>query len=193
MYVCDTVSSCYLAFRRRSFFAARNVGQTLTPIDVQYGDGFSNRPIHTITSINIDEDWTIAEAVVTYTYPHSGPLTFRMGVCCRVSTLINNANSVAFGEGTVDLRPDSNGKVNSSPTTSLSPIIDVLEGTENRFSVVAQDPDGDTIKYSLAINWDGSHPAAMSMDEDTGEISFTPGAGAGSLYSTQVAISCNLC
>ena len=173
---------------RRDWFNA-NPGDLTSPINVQYGDGSLARPAHTVTSVNKDEDWFIAEATVRHTYPSSGPYTFYMGICCRIANLVNNGNNVGFGEGIVDLRERPDGSVNNAPITSLSPLIDVLEGKENKFFVTASDPDGDTLKFSLATAWDGNHPQGLSIDENTGEVTFTPGTGIGTNYATQIAIS----
>lgn len=179
----------YLIFRRRSFFGAPTVGGHLGSMRVFYEAGYEDNPLTTITFVNEDEDWIIDESVSRYTYDDSGPWIFSMGVCCRIHDLVNNAGSDPFGEGIVDLRPDSNGNINNSPVTSLSPVIDVIEGRENTFFVPAQDPDGDTLKFSLAENWDGDHPSGLSIDEHRGNVTFIPEHGPGSLYSTQITIS----
>jgi hypothetical protein len=66
-------------------------------------------------------------------------------------------------------------------STSAGSLGSVLEGASTSFNVVATDPDGDTITYSLVS---GSLPAGYSLNASTGAITGTAGAVGSDTTST---------
>ena len=59
--------------------------------------------------------------------------------------------------------------VNNSPTITSTPVTTGTEGVAYSYDVQADDPDGDTLTYSLTTS-----PTGMTIDAATGLISWTP-------------------
>ena len=81
---------------------------------------------------------------------------------------------------------------NNSPILTGQPIVPVIEGWMNQWTVPAIDPDGDVLTFKLAPPNEllGQQPPGMTVDSSTGLISFRPSVGDSSYkyYSTQLQI-----
>jgi len=69
---------------------------------------------------------------------------------------------------TVTKKPSS-GPSNSAPKITSDPVTSVTVDDTYTYDVVATDADGDTLTYSLTTS-----PTDMTIDPDTGEITWTP-------------------
>ncbi len=75
--------------------------------------------------------------------------------------------------------------VNSAPQISSQPQGPALTDVAYQYAVVADDPDGDVLSYALT-----SAPAGMTIDAQTGLLTWTPGAAlAGSSVEVVVRVS----
>ncbi len=70
------------------------------------------------------------------------------------------------------------------PVITSTPVFQAVQGQEYRYSVVAKDPDGDTLMYSLV-----SAPAGMVIDNFTGLITWTPNSTEVGTYYVLVQVS----
>jgi cysteine-rich repeat protein len=180
------------------------------------GSGTSGGLFYLVTSIDPANDWLFARALDTASLPtidttiqHTyapGTWTARIDDCCRISPLvapnahINNPDGDYKVEAVVSV-----GVNNASATTALPPIVTCPQNGICSFLVPATDPDGDTLRFRLALasEADGggftqpgppSATNAASIDPVTGVFSWnTTGATLGpvnynTLYSTQVII-----
>lgn len=92
----------------------------------------------------------------------------------NVGTFANVTVSVSDGQDSVQLAPFSivvSAAPNRAPTISGTPPTAVAQGTPFAFVPVANDPDGDTLTFSIT-----NRPAWASFDAATGRLSGTPGA-----------------
>ena len=100
------------------------------------------------------------------------------------------AISVTDGEVTVTLAPfsievESDSTPNSAPSISGSPPSEVTVGNPYSFAPAANDPDGDTVAFSVSglPNW-------ASFDATTGRLSGTPGdADVGTYSNIRITVS----
>ena len=67
--------------------------------------------------------------------------------------------------------------------TSMHPAGPVGVGLEYRYQVVATDPNGDHLTYSLE-----TAPAGMTIDDETGLLTWTPQAGQEGLHSVNIVV-----
>jgi DNA-binding protein/thiol-disulfide isomerase/thioredoxin len=80
-----------------------------------------------------------------------------------------NGLSDTFSEGIVGGGGAPTPSTNHAPTITSTPITTATVGEEYTYDVDATDPDGDTLYYSLVVS-----PTGMTIDEDTGIITWTP-------------------
>ncbi len=164
-----------VSYRRNATTALNGpIGGTFTADILDFGDGSATtNPVYTITSFSDADNYTIGEATLTHTYP-SSPATFLAfdTNCCRISNL-NNSHDEQYRLETL-VTP---GGTNSSPVTSLPPIITVGASTASRFVVPASDVDRDTIRFRLATVAEqgaltNTQPPNFSVNSTTGEVTW---------------------
>ncbi|MGR3309780.1 MAG: MopE-related protein [Candidatus Brocadiales bacterium] len=176
-----------------------------------FGDGSSAGLTLTVTSLDLGNDWIVGQATLTHTYAANGDFTAFFEGCCRVSNCadppsahINNPDGNERTETVVNV-----GTGNSSPVSSLPPIIVCPENGLCTFTVVALDPDGDPLSYRLSTSAEAGGgfgftqpglphaPNAASIDPNTGvytwdttgaTLTANPATCPNTLYSTQVMI-----
>ncbi|MBD2466015.1 putative Ig domain-containing protein, partial [Oscillatoria sp. FACHB-1407] len=89
-------------------------------------------------------------------------------VTTRRDLIFYNPNEVQF---TYDLAVLS--QLNQSPQIDTQPITEVITGQTYRYDVNARDADGDVLRYQLL-----DAPQGMSIDEQTGMVTWAPGSAA---------------
>ena len=115
-----------------------------------------------VTAIDPANDWLSGRALDTASLPtldttiqHTyapGTWTARIEDCCRISPQvapnahINNPDGDYKVEAVVSI-----GLNNASATTALPPIVTCLQNSVCSFLVPATDPDGDTLRFRLAL------------------------------------------
>jgi len=106
---------------RRSFFGMPNVGDTISPITISYGDGDSEVPPHTVITVDEANDWILVEASFIHAYNGSGPYTAAAQTCCRLGSPphVNNPDLDNRAETIVDFTGTT-----ASPVSAISPIVD---------------------------------------------------------------------
>lgn len=187
---------------RRSFFGSPNVGDTITPISIFFGDGSSTAPPHTVVAVDAANDWILTEGTFSQTYASAGPFTAFGSVCCRLSGPLHRNN------------PDANNRVETvvdfasttaSPVSSISPIVDCPIDAVCQFVVPAVDADGQGLRFRFATPFEATGtssfnqpgppqaPNAATVDASSGLYSWdTTGASLNpsgdSFYSTQVIV-----
>ncbi len=179
---------------RSSYFGGLPIGQTFSPdLTFFHGDGTSRSIQLTVTSRSPSEDWSYAEGTFTRTYanPNGNYLAY-FESCCRIGSLINNSNSFYRVETQINL-----GAGNTSPVSTLPPIINLPVGVSNAsFVIPASDPDGDVLTFSptpsAQMGSGSSNPAGFSVNTNSGIASFnTVGRSVGQLYNASVTINDN--
>ncbi|RYZ29936.1 MAG: CHRD domain-containing protein [Chitinophagaceae bacterium] len=179
------------AWRGDAFGPFPSVGSTVnTGEPFAFGDGGSVSIVLTVTSVNNSENWFYGEMTVSHTYAAPGTYTASNASCCRISNLINNGDGNFRTATTVNV-----GSGNSSPVSSLVPIIDVPSNqAAATFPIPATDPNGSALSYRFATSAEAgptfSQPSGLSINSSTGVLTFnTIGKSNGQLYSAQVIIS----
>lgn len=181
------------AWRGDAFGAFPSVGQVINIGGdgiFNYGDGTTGQIILTVTSVNLSENWFYGEATLTKTYAAPGTYTAFSATCCRIGGLQNNSGGNFRIQSTVNV-----GSGNSSPVSSIVPIVDVpANNAAAAFTIPASDPNGSTLSFALSTSVEAGNPFAqplgLSVNGATGQVTFnTVGTVVGQLYTTQVKIS----
>jgi len=170
-----------------------------------------------VTSIDPTNNWLLgaaldpatlsaADTAINHTYANAGPWTARIDTCCRIAAAdspnahINNPDGGYRIESRVDL-----SAANDSPVSSFPPIVTCPQNGTCQFQILANDPDGDPIRFRLSTAaeaaGDGnfkqpgptSAPNAANVSASGLYTWNTTGAtlasgGLNTLYSTQVSI-----
>lgn len=174
--------------------------------------------LYVVTSIDPINEWLFASALdpaslpaidtaIDYTYGAPGDYTAAIGSCCRISALsgvnahINNPDGGYRVETLVNV-----GTGNSSPVSTLPPIILCPQSGLCSFTVPGSDPNGDPLNFRLSTSAEASgssfgftqpgppfatNDASISSTglytwDTTGATLAPPGTN--TLYSTQVTI-----
>ena len=180
------------AYRRSSTaFADVTVGSTVPAETLTFGDGASSNITLTVTSVDIAGGVFYGEATITHKYSAVGDYLAFFTDCCRLSSLVNNANGTWFVSSVVNV-----GSGNNSPVSTLSPVVNVAIGQNPaQFVLPASDPDGDQLTFSLATlaDFNGyacTNAPGLTVNATTGLVSFdTSGATAGQLFNAVIKIS----
>jgi hypothetical protein len=164
-----------------------------------FGDGGSAPITGTVVSIDPTNDWYLATYTTTHTYPtpNSGgtPWLAQLSGCCRIYAPQVNAPGTSFSVQTeVDL---STG--NSSPVSTIVPIIQMAVNTVNSIAIPVGDVDGDTLTCRLATNAESgiANQPGPPNGGAVNSLSVTPGCSlqwdttgtaVGQLWATQIVI-----
>ena len=194
-----------VAYRRTAFSGSGGdgfaiIGDIFTPTALYFGDGtFISGVTFVVTSFDSLEDWIVGLAVDTtasdsliiyeYTTADNGgvPWVAYISSCCRISGLQNSGGS-SFRVSTLVETVTGN----SSPVSSLIPIVRLAQGGTRNFNIPASDSDPNTIlswKLSdLTESLISSQPP-LSVNGTTGEVTMnTTSMNIGDLWAVQVTI-----
>ncbi len=193
-----------------------DIGDFIRPGAFRPGDGSSLNLSWQVTSVDKANDWIFIQAIdpgslpaidftIPHTYPNPGNFVAFVDSCCRIGQTsinhhVNNSDGGFRVETIVNV---SSG--NSSPRTTLPPIVFCPINGLCSFTVLGIDPDGDDLnfRFSTAAEADSDSftqpgppdaPNAARLDPLTGLYTWdTTGAtlgppGRNTLYSTQVTI-----
>ena len=136
------------------------------------GDGYwKYSPTMLITAFSEAKDWVFLEGAYTHTYSDTSRTYYpEFQSCCRIGSLLNNANDNYISRTMVTFPP---GRTNESPVSSGLPIVHVQQGSQGRFTVPVSDTDNDpvTCVVSDPVNTLGSrnsnaYPTWLSVDND---------------------------
>jgi len=154
-----------------------------------------------VDSIDADDDWLFAHAIdplhptedIVHTYSSTGPFTAEINSCCRTSDEINNPDGGYRVSTEVDL-----SITNSSPVSTLEPIVNCAAGGLCTFVVPAVDAQADSIDFRLSTSSEAdgfgsfaqpgegtSNPLGISPE---GLVSWDTTGFTLGLYSTSVRI-----
>ena len=187
---------------RRSSYGAPNVGDIFTEsqgaTSLLYGDGGSTGTLQfRVIALSAPDDYVIGEALqpgttnagILHTYVGAGPfLNAGINTCCRVSSLINRTGQYALLTNVSPLAG------NSSPVSTLVPIVTVTQGPASTFAVPASDPNGDGLRFRFATNAEAGDasappPPGMTINPNSGVVTWnTVGLSTTGLYTQQVII-----
>ena len=156
-------------------------------IGLNFGDGTSGNA--NIVYANISNAYDYGTGTVQHRYNANGNFTVSYSGCCKISNLQNNANGNWYVSSVVNV-----GGGNSSPVSTVPAVVNMSTGLATaRYIIPAADPDGRALTFSLAgaaQSWPGVQPGGLSINSQTGEITFnTVGKATGQLWNVGVAIS----
>jgi len=194
------------AFRRDSVWGPVNTGaiilETQGPTMLNFGDGQNTGTLRfIITAHSVAENWVIGEALnpgtnnvgVRHTYANPGGsftaflANVNTAACCRLTTLNNRPNG-NYPLQTV-VQPASG---NTSPVSSMVPIVIVPPSNNATFLVPGADADFDPLKFRMSTDAEaggGSHPPNISIDALTGLVHWNNlGLNQTNFWTTQVVI-----
>src|SRR6266508_656707 len=179
---------------------SRVIGSAVS-ISFSFGDGTSGTATGAVTSVNVADDWFLADLSVTHTYSGPGPYTAFYNSCCRISTLKLGHDQTLQMQTTV--YPQSG---NSSAVASMPPVVTVPIQTTTGFVVSASDINRDTLRYRLATTQEMfnsapnsaiGQPPGLSIDASTGQVTWNTTAipstlggtpDAGNLWAAQFMV-----
>ncbi|MCH7760913.1 hypothetical protein IIA15_05855, partial [candidate division TA06 bacterium] len=208
------------AFRRDSNWGPASTGDIITetqgPTEFNFGDGNVTGTLKfLITSHDSADNWVIGEALdpvtdnvgIRHTYTGSGPFTAYIAGfanfppltnvgCCRIGQAgfpttpgLNNRDGNPYPLSIVIDDPHSG---NSSPVSSIVPVVSVPQSSAATFLVPAVDPDGDPIRWRLSTNAEaggGPHPPNLTINSSTGVVTWDNiGLDITNHWTTQVAV-----
>jgi hypothetical protein len=167
---------------------------------LDYGDGGSTGILNfRVTAIDPVADWLVGVAVnpannsqltIPHTYAAAATFTAFVSGCCRIGALQNSAG----GSYRVETRVDFSG--NTSPLSSLTPIVLVPDNLTYSFALPAGDVDPDSVlSYRMATVAESTstQPPTVSVDPTTGVVTFDTrdiviATIPGHLWTTQIII-----
>jgi len=163
--------------------------------NLNFGDGASVAVGGTVVSIDPPSDWYSAVFTVVHTYPSAGPWVSGFSNCCRIYAPQVNAPGTSFLlNTTVDLRI-----ADSSPSTTMFPIVPMGQNQLNVIPLAVADADGDTLTCRLANFAEsgianqpgpplGGSTSPLSVTPDCQVVWDTAGTSIGQLWATQIII-----
>jgi hypothetical protein len=174
------------------------VGDFGCPETLFTGDGGFAVQSGSVVSIDVANDWYLARYTATYTYPAANnggaPWIANLNSCCRISTLQNAHDEPFFVQTSVNL-----ALADSSPASTLVPIIPMAVNTLNSIALPIGDVDNDTITCRLATAGEslipiqpgppnGGSTSPISVSSNCVLSWDTAGTSIGQLWATQVII-----
>jgi hypothetical protein len=156
-----------------------------------------------VTDFSVAENWLFVEALepgtnspgIPHVYAGNGPYTAQLALsvfqpgCCRLSSssLANRPDGTYPVQTTVFPRSG-----NSSPSSSLVPIVIVPRSATGTFLVPAADPDGDRVRWRMSTDAEAggpSHPPGIGINPATGQVTWNNlGLTDTRFWTTQVVI-----
>jgi hypothetical protein len=175
---------------RSGFFGNPPLGGSISPETFNFGDGNSIAMTALVTSVNATEGWFYSESIFTHTYSANGNFVAYILSGDRISTLSNNPDGGYRVQTIVNITAPTIG--NSSPVTTLPPIITLQAGLSNAtFNLTASDPNGDPLTYRLATFDESSNtvPPGLTISS-AGLVTFnTVGMSNDQLWTASAIVS----
>jgi len=162
---------------------------------LNFGDGSPLQAANGIAdSVDIAANWFSGRYSIVHTYPSpnngGAPWVATFATCCRIGSLVNAANASFRVQALVDLTIP-----NSSPVSTIFPIVGMEVNTLNNIALPIGDVDGDTLTCRLATSAESgisAQPAqtfALSVSAATCIVTWdTAGTVVGQLYAVQIII-----
>jgi hypothetical protein len=176
------------SFQRDDYFGSAPDGHPQTGDIIQeyvggtslnFGDGNITGVLNfLVVAYDVNLNYIIGDALdpilntdgIIHTYTDAGPFDAGVDSCCRIAAL-NNRETGSYKFST-KVAPLSG---NSSPISTLVPIITVPEKANASFFVPATDPDCDKIRFRLSTDEEaggGNSPPNIAINPDTGEVTW---------------------
>ena len=165
-----------VAVRGNWFGAIPSVGSITSSLgNFAFGDGGFTPLRLKVVATSPTENWFVGDLVgpdnqvgVTKTYSGSGPYLAGVDICCRIN--YQNGGESRFLARTL-VMPFSG---NSSPVSSMVPVLFVPQSGASTFMVPATDPDGDTLRFRMANSADSNAipPPNMVINPTTGQVTW---------------------
>jgi hypothetical protein len=161
--------------------------------DLSYGDGAFDPIGGTVVSIDPVNDWYLQSYTSVHEYPTANnggaPWEARYDSCCRIYENVNAPGTSFTQIATVDL-----GISNSSPVTTLLPIIAMEVDAANSVALPLGDLDGDALACRLATPAESGIAAqpsatnALSVSASCVLNWDTAGTSIGQLWATAIVV-----
>jgi len=197
--------SLFNSFRRDGYSGSGPDGRPITgdiitefigATTLRFGDGAALGTLdYVVVAFDPVANWIFAKALadrnnvglpIVHTYSGPGPWNADIDSCCRISDSVNAPDGSYRVLTTVNFSTE-----NAAPVSTLPTIVNCQVGGLCTFSVPAADSDGDTLRYRLSNgSEDGSisQPAGLTINGNTGQVSWNTVGRALGLYSCQVTI-----
>ena len=197
--------SLFNSFRRDGYSGSGPDGRPITgdiitefigATTLRFGDGAALGTLdYVVVAFDPIANWIFAKALadrnnvglpIVHTYSGPGPWTADIDSCCRISDSVNAPDGSYRVLTTVNFSTE-----NSAPVSTLPTIVNCQVGGLCTFSVPAADADGDTLRYRLSNgSEDGliSQPAGLTIDVNSGQVSWNTVGRSLGLYSCQVTV-----
>ncbi|KAN0021874.1 hypothetical protein ACTFIU_004019 [Dictyostelium citrinum] len=188
------------AYRTTMFYSSASgikIGDLVNVGSLNYGGGQGSISVSvTVTSFDTVNDWFTGSHTITKVYPTQtsgtiGTYTVVFTDCCRIGSLINNANG--YWNITANVQIDNKNQlssVNWPPVSGMLPIVQVKLGKNNNFRVIASDQnvqagESSELAFSFSTVYPMTQPSGMTIDS-SGNCYFLPTQVG--LYSTQIYV-----
>ncbi|KAM9969648.1 hypothetical protein ACTFIR_001484 [Dictyostelium discoideum] len=188
------------AYRTTMFYSRSSdikIGDLVSVGTLNYGGSLGSITVSvTVTSFDVTNDWFTGQHTVTKAFPAQnsgtiGAYTVVFSDCCRIGSLINNANG--YWNITTNVQIDNKNALSAAnwpPVSGMLPIVQVKLGKNNNFRVIASDQnvqgtDSSALTFSFSTVYPMAQPSGMTIDSK-GNCYFLPTQIG--LYSTQIYI-----
>ncbi|KAK3597236.1 hypothetical protein CHS0354_004990 [Potamilus streckersoni] len=137
------------------------------------------------TDYSESEDWSTGTRTIRYNLTTTSPIiVFTFTSCCWINLVAATSWDWSLQARANVTRRSDTGKLNSSPRTSVSPIVRIAHGCYATINLLASDPDGDLVRcrWSIGSNECGgiclAFPGAI-LKEDTCSITYNASRNVG--------------
>ena len=145
------------------------------------------------TAFSVSETWSYGERVFQYTIPKVTNYRAAFSVCCWISLATGGAPAWEVALNINSLTRSDTGKANSSPITSMFPVVKIRKGFSQKITIPVTDPDNDDIRCrwsDASRNECGGVCAipAPAILASNCELSFDSSKGAAGWYALSISI-----
>ena len=136
-----------------------------------------------IAVIDSANNYFIGSYSTTTTFSTNGPIQISFYTCCRLGGIKNSPAELP----TTSTVKFVSGRVQSSPVSSVPPIVQMQQNRLNKFNLPVADSDLDRVKFSrYAIGNGAGTINSLTIDPVSGQIAWNPGSSAKGYYTVVI-------